>query len=151
MLYELRKLTGHTLDTTDRALIAALKTDARASITTLAAQIGVSRATVQTRLDRLTRGGTIRRFTIEAGAEADPDRIKAVMLIELEGPTKRSVVRALRRLPEITSLHSTNGAWDLVAQIETDSLPSFDRVLNAVRDIQGVQNSETCLLLDSAN
>lgn len=138
------------MDATDSALLAALKADARASVTTLAATIGVSRATVQTRLERLTRNGTIRRFTIETGAEADPDRICAVMLIELEGPTKRSVVRALRRLPEITSLHSTNGAWDLVARIETDSLPGFDRVLNAVRDIQGVQNSETCLLLDDA-
>ncbi len=138
------------MDATDNALLAALKSDARASVTTLAAQIGVSRATVQTRLDRLTRTGTIKRFTIETAAEVDPDRIAAVMLIALEGPTKRSVVRALRRLPEITSLHSTNGAWDLVARIETDSLPGFDRVLNAVRDIQGVQNSETCLLLDDA-
>ncbi len=138
------------MEDTDRALIAALKADARASITTLAAQLGVSRATVQTRLDRLQRTGVIRRFTIETALQDDPNRIRAVMLVQLEGPTKRSVVRALRRLPEITDLHSTNGAWDLVARIDTDSLPAFDRLLNAVRDIPGVQNSETCLLLDEA-
>ena len=137
-------------DSTDTALLSALRADARASITTLAGQIGVSRATVQVRLERLLRSGVIRRFTIETASAADPERIKAIMLIELGGPVKRQVVRALNRFPEITGLHSTNGAWDLVAQIETDSLPSFDRILNSVREISGVQNSETCLLLDQA-
>ena len=139
------------MGTTDRALLAALKRNARASITTLAAELGVSRATVQTRLERLVHSGTIRRFTIETALEADPNRIKAVALISLEGPVKRQVVRALKRMPEITSLHSTNGSWDLVAHIETDSLPGFDRVLNAIRDVSGVQNSETCLMLDQAH
>ncbi len=151
MLNSTTKTLMPDLDSTDTALLSALKSDSRASVTTLAGQIGVSRATVQTRLDRLVRTGVIRRFTIETANAADPERIKAVMLIELGGPVKRQVVRALNRLPEITALHSTNGAWDLVAQIETDSLPSFDRILNSVREISGVQNSETCLLLDQAH
>ncbi|WP_299300589.1 Lrp/AsnC family transcriptional regulator [uncultured Litoreibacter sp.] len=135
---------------TDGALLSLLKQDSRASVTTLAAKLGVARATVQSRLERLQRNGTIRRFTIELSREAEVDVVKAVMLIELQGSMARSIISALGRIPDIVDLHSTNGAWDLVAQIETTSLPKFDRVLRDVREIKGVLNSETCLLLNQA-
>ena len=76
--------------------------------------------------------------------------IRAVMLIELEGTLARSVTASLRRLPEIASLHTTNGAWDLVAHIETASLSEFDRILRQTREIKGVLNSETSILLNRA-
>jgi DNA-binding Lrp family transcriptional regulator len=137
-------------DTTDRRLIAELKLDGRASVTRLASLLEISRATVQARLDRLIRSGVIKRFTVELDAVAEESRIHAVMLIEIRGALARAVTRALKRMPEIVDLHTTNGAWDLVARVETASLPSFDRVLREVREIQGVLNSETCLLLDTA-
>ncbi len=135
---------------TDKRLLAVLKQDARASITTLAAHLGVSRSTAQTRLERLRATGVIQRFTIDVDASAESDVIRAVMMIELEGSLTNSVVASLTRIPAITSLHSTNGNWDLVAQIETFSLPEFDLVLRDVREIKGVLNSETSLLLNTA-
>lgn len=138
------------LDQTDRQLIAALTADGRASVTTLAATLGLARATVQTRLEKLQSSGVIRRFTVELSAAATPDLVHAVMLIQLQGALARRVAKALRAMPEITDLHSTNGSWDLVARIETATLPDFDRVLRRVREIDGVLNSETCLLLDRA-
>lgn len=138
------------LDPTDRQLIAALKQDGRASITTLAGRLGVSRATVQNRMSRLVSSGVIQRFTIDLDAMGSDDQIHAVMMIALQGNLARSITRALRGMPEIASLHTTNGSWDLVARIETSSLPEFDRLLREVREITGVVNSETCLLLDTA-
>ena len=138
------------LDQTDRRLIAALKRDGRASITTLAHTLEVSRSTVQTRLDRLIKSGTIQRFTVELDAMGHDDRVHAVMMIGVEGPRARQVIRALHRLPEITSLHTTSGKWDLIGWIETSTLAEFDRVLREVREVQGVLNSETSLLLDAA-
>ncbi len=138
------------LDHTDRQLLTALTADGRASVTTLAATLGLARATVQTRLEKLQASGVIRRFTVELSAEATPDLVHAVMLIQLQGALARRIAKALRAMPEITDLHSTNGSWDLVARIETATLPDFDRVLRRVREIDGVLNSETCLLLDHA-
>jgi DNA-binding Lrp family transcriptional regulator len=138
------------ISTTERRLLSALKQDGRASITALAGSLGVSRATVQTKLERLIRSGIITRFTIETDLSAEVEFIRAVMLIEVEGPRTKSVTVSLKRLIEITSLHTTNGAWDLVANIEAASLSEFDRVLREVREIAGVLNSETCLLLNRA-
>ncbi len=138
------------MDATDQKLVALLKRDGRASVTTLAGELNVSRVTVQTRLDRLKRDGTIRRFTVELGQVGLDDLIHSIMMIEVKGAQAASVIKQLRRMPEIVDLHTTNGVWDLVAQIETVSLPDFDRVLRQVREVQGVTGSETSLLLDRA-
>lgn len=138
------------LSSTDRRLIYALKQDGRASVTTLAGLLRVSRATVQARMERLIKAGVIQRFTIEVDASAEVEVVRAVMMIELEGTLARSVTGSLNRLSEIVSLHTTNGTWDLVAHIETSGLPEFDRVLREVREIKGVLNSETSLLLNKA-
>ncbi|EYD70391.1 Lrp/AsnC family transcriptional regulator [Limimaricola hongkongensis] len=138
------------LDPTDRRLLALLQQDARMPVVALAAELGLSRATVSARIDRLRGTGAIRRFTVELGAPDADDLIRAVMLIELQGPQARGVAARLRRMRQVSELHSTNGAWDLVARIEAASLSEFDRVLGDIREIPGVLNSETCLLLNRA-
>ena len=134
---------------TDRRLLAALRINARASMTELATATQVSRATVKARLNRMIDGGVIRRFTIETDLD-DRDGVRAITCVELQGSMSRAVIRALRKIPEVTSLHSTNGKWDLVAEIRTDSLQAIDRTLRQIREISGVLNSETSLLLDVA-
>lgn len=138
------------LDSKDRQLIAFLKQDGRASITVLAAELGVSRATVQTRLERLINTGVINRFTVELSSTGEEDIIRAIMMIEIEGSLEKGITRRLRQMPEIANSYTTNGKWDLVTVIETKSLPDFDRILREIRQIRGVRNSETCLLLDRA-
>ena len=138
------------LDDTDRALIAALKRDGRAATTQLARQLNLSRATVQSRIERLRDRGVIKRFTVEVTLATEEDTIAAIMFIALQGAMSRGVIRQLRKMPEIVTLNSTNGGWDLVARIEAQDLKRFDRVLREVREIEGVVNSETCLLLAEA-
>lgn len=136
------------LSATDRRLIAALREDARASITELAHLSGVSRTTVKSRIDALVSSGKIRRFTIETDSD-DPDQVRAITSVELQGSMSRQVIRELRALPEVTAIHSTNGAWDLVLEVRAENLQQFDRVLREIREIKGVLNSETNLLLRS--
>lgn len=138
------------LSQVDRQLLSVLKNDSRASVTTLASTLGVSRNTVQTRLERLVAGSIIRRFTIEVDSSVEENLVRAIMMVEIEGARARSVTAALKRIPEVASLHTTNGSWDLVAQIEAGSLADFDRILREVREIRGVLNSETSLLLNRA-
>ena len=135
-----------TLTSTDRNILAALRSDARMSITELAAVTKTSRATAKSRLDALKESGRIRRFTIETDVDVEGE-VKAISLIELQGKMSRAVVRTLTKIPEVSTIYSTNGNWDLVVEIKTDSLVSFDRVLREIREVPGVSNSESCLLL----
>ncbi|MAF15874.1 MAG: AsnC family transcriptional regulator [Marinomonas sp.] len=136
-------------DSLDSALIAELRKDGRASISQLASQLNVSRATVQNRLDRLTQSGAILGFTIRVHEELEQDTVRAIMMIEVAGRSTSQVIQKLRGIPELIKLHTTNGAWDLVAELQTTSLGEFDRVLRRVREVEGILNSETSILLSS--
>jgi DNA-binding Lrp family transcriptional regulator len=135
------------MDTIDRRLLAILRTDGRASISKLAELLKISRGTVQNRIDRLTAEGIIAGFTVRIAAAEDPHAVRAVMLIEITGQKTVSAIKLLRGILEIRALHTTNGAWDLVAEIQTENLAEFDRVLRHIRAMDGVSKSETSLLL----
>ena len=113
----------------------------------LAVALGVARGTVQNRLDRLIETGTLLGFTVRVREDHDASAVHAVMMIEVAGKSTTQVILQLRGLPEVHTLHTTNGSWDLVANIRAGNLAEFDCVLRQVRMIQGVANSETSLLL----
>ena len=139
----------HALDDLDRALIGVLRRDGRAPLSKIATLLSVSRATVQTRLDRLLESGAVLGFTVRIRQEAEGSAVRAIMSIEVAGKSTTAVIKSLRGVPELQSLHTTNGAWDLIAEIRTESLQDFDRVLRIVRETEGVANSETSILLSS--
>ncbi len=139
----------HIFDDLDRKLIAILREDGRAPVSKLATILDVSRATVQSRLDRLLDSGAVLGFTIRAREDHGPDGVHAIMMIEVSGRSTTALIKRLRGLPELRQLHSTNGKWDLVAQLSTDSLTEFDRLLREVRSVEGITNSETSILLSS--
>lgn len=143
------EMAKYTPDGLDRRLIGHLRADGRASVAKLAQALGVARGTVQARLGRLVESGTILGFTARVREDYDASAVRAVMMIEVSGKSTTQVVRKLRGFPEIVALHTTNGNWDLVADILAASLSDFDRVLREVRTIDGVLNSETSLLLSS--
>ncbi len=138
------------MDDTDRALISLLRQDARASVSTLAGRLGVSRGTVQNRIGRLVAGGDIQGFTVRLRPEADGQSVRAIMMIEVRGDRSAAVLRALRALPEVTCIHTTNGRWDMVVELAAGTLQSFDAVLRRIRQVDGIANSETSILLSSA-
>ncbi len=59
------------------------------------------------------------------------------------------ILKALRRLPEVAAVHTTNGRWDLVVELKTDGLDTFDKVLRRIREMKGIASSETSLLLST--
>ena len=137
------------IDNIDQALISLLRQNARESVATLAGKLGVSRGTVQTRLDRLLASGALLGFTARVREDYDASRIRAIMMIEVQGRNTSQVIRKLRGLPELAVLHTTSGKWDLIAEILVEDLSQFDRVLRDVRLVDGVLNSETSILLSS--
>jgi DNA-binding Lrp family transcriptional regulator len=138
------------MDDLDSRLIALLRADSRAPTAALAKALKVSRGTVQNRIDRLKAAGVLLGFTVRLGAEDDSRNVRAVMTIVVEGGRMAAVTKALRGVPAVTAAHTTNGRWDLVAELETPDLPSFSAALDAIRDIEGVNATETSLLLKTS-
>lgn len=137
------------MDDTDRQLISLLRDNARLSVVALAKALRVARATVQNRIARLEADGTIVGYSVRLRPDAEPHRIRALMSIEIDGHHGDAVRRQLRGHANVVALHSTNGRWDLVAELRTETLEAFDQVLNAIRATEGIANSETSILLST--
>ena len=137
------------LDDTDLELIAQLRDNARATVASLAKKLKVARGTVQNRLARLEREGVIVGYTVRLKPQVEAHRIRALMTIAVEGNGADGVLRSLRGHPNVTGLHSTNGRWDIVADLQADTLESFDRVLSSIRLVEGIASTETSILLST--
>lgn len=137
------------MDETDRQLISALRHNARASVSDLALQFKLSRATVRARLDRLLQSGDVVGFTVVLKEDVARDPIRALMMIGIEGRGTDRIIRQLSGLPQVRSVHSTNGRWDVIAELGTDTLEALDAVLFHIRKFEGVTQSETSLLLST--
>ncbi len=134
-------------DNIDQRLIQLLRHDARRSVSDLALELKLSRATVRARMERLERSGDILGYTVILRAEAIEMPVRGLMLIEIEGRASDRVIDSLSGFAEVTAIHTTNGKWDLIAEIGTDSLSALDAILRKIRLIPGITGSETNLLL----
>jgi DNA-binding Lrp family transcriptional regulator len=135
------------MDELDRNLLVLLRQNARTPAAALAKTLKVSRATVQNRIDRMRDRGDIVGFTLRGPVEGPEGQVRAIMSIAVEGRKGEVVARALCSLPEVEAVHTTNGRWDLIAELVTRDLGGFSGVLDAVRLIDGVTATETSLLL----
>lgn len=137
------------MDDSDHLLIAELRRDGRASLSDLAARLGMSRATVRVRLEKLQTRGEIAGFTVLTRGDVSASPVRALMMIGIEGRGAEKIMARLTGIPAVQAVHSTNGKWDLIAELGSATLLELDDVINRVRNLDGVMTSETNLLLST--
>ena len=137
------------MDATDQQLLSLLRKDARTSVATLANKLGVSRGTVTNRVTKLEDAGIIVGYTVRLRPDAQPSEISAWMSIAVEGNETRSVIASLLGEPGVATLHDTNGRWDLLAELRAGNLSELSQVLERIRLIRGISNTETSIHLET--
>jgi DNA-binding Lrp family transcriptional regulator len=137
------------MDEIDRDLVSRLRRNARASYSELAGAMGLSRTTVRARLDRLVADGVIQGFTVVLRDEVQRAPVRGLMMLGIEGRWADRIAHRLNGLESVEAVHSTNGKWDLIVEIGTETLEAFDRTLSEIRRFDGVVASETNLLLST--
>jgi DNA-binding Lrp family transcriptional regulator len=137
------------MDETDRKLVSMLRHDARVSLSDLAIGLGVTRTTVRARMDRLRDRGEIIGFTVVLRGDAARYSVRGLMMLGIEGRGTERILRQLGGLSAVRAMHTTNGRWDVIVEIGTDTLEGLDRVLAQIRKLDGIASSETSLLLNT--
>ncbi|WP_350162198.1 Lrp/AsnC family transcriptional regulator [Thalassospira sp.] len=138
------------MDDLDRHLLAELRINARASVPRLAQLLGVAAGTVKTRMDRLIDQGVIAGFTVRLRNDAADGTIRGMMMIELSGRNIKALVASLRKNIGFAALHTTNGQWDLIGEIQVPALADFHQMVTTVRAMEGIAKTETHLFLGPA-
>jgi DNA-binding Lrp family transcriptional regulator len=137
------------LDTTDRALLALLRDDARASTAELARALGLSRTTVQSRMERLKRQRVISGFTVTVPDELEAQLVRAHVLITLVPKRSAAIEVALRRIAEVRVLHSVSGPFDLIAIVAAASIGELDALIDRIGALDGVERTTSAIVLST--
>jgi DNA-binding Lrp family transcriptional regulator len=133
----------------DRRLLTLLKDNARLSTAELARRLGVSRSTVQSRLERLERSGVIDGYTVRLGEDVVPNQVRAYVLVEVAPKRAQIVVRQLRRRPAVERLESVSGTVDLVAEVRAASVADLDATIDEIGVIDGVDRTTSLIVLST--
>ena len=142
-------MMGVVLDEMDQRLIAELRRDGRAALSDLAESLGLSRATVRARMERLTTRGEIAGFTVLTRGDVSLLPVRGMMMIGIEGRGAEKITARLTGLPAVQAVHSTIGKWDLIVDLGAQTLQELDEVIVKIRNMEGVMTSETNLLLST--
>lgn len=142
--------TSHDmLDDTDRQLLALLRENARAPTAELARRLGLSRTTVQARLERLLRRRAIAGFTVVVPDEVEAALVRAHVMITLAPRRAAAIETALRRIPEVRVLHSVSGPFDLIAVVAAGSIAELDALIDRIGTLDGVERTTSAIVLST--
>lgn len=133
----------------DELLLSLLRENARASTAEIARRLGLSRTTVQNRIERLERQGVISGYTVRVNDEYERSRIRAHIMVTLHPKQMPTVVRTLEAMPEVRELHSVSGEHDLIAMAVAATIGDVDALTDAIGAIDGVERTTTSVILST--
>jgi Lrp/AsnC family transcriptional regulator, leucine-responsive regulatory protein len=129
----------YELDDIDRRIIAALKTDGRATNQRIARSLRISPATVGARIRRLENMNATRVVAVTDFA-ALGHKVLLALGIEVQGRPAQDVAQELAALPQVFGAHLVTGARAveiLVALHDVDELEAF--LLRDMAKIRGIR------------
>lgn len=133
----------------DKALIRLLRTNARASLTDLAKSLGVSRATVQKRLERLQDADVITGFTVQLSRAITEREVQAHVLVTVKPRMTDQIVEHMRDVDGVRAVHSVSGPHDLIVEVAADSVARLDRAIDEIIAIDGVERTVSSVILST--
>lgn len=137
------------MDNLDKRLIALLGENSRTATSELSRRLGISRSTVQSRLDRLVRRGLIERFTVELGTEYESRLVKAHVLIKVDQAQTRIAHDGLRRISQVTAVYAISGEYDMIAVVAAESTVELNRLLDNVASLEGITRTNSSVVLET--
>lgn len=136
-----------SIDRLDAALLRLLSADPRALIMDLAAQLGVARNTVQSRMRRLEESGVVAGYRPEIDLPVLGLPVHSFVGAELEQGRIQDVIEELRQIPEVLEVHTTTGREDLLIRIAASSHEELLQVIEGILGLAGVAHTTTTLAL----
>ena len=133
----------------DQQLLAVMRGNARASTTELAQILGVSRSTVQKRLERLEREGVIAGYTVQLSSEFLDQEIKAHVMITLSPRLTADIIKDMKKLDGVRAIYSVSGPHDLIAELAAMSVTDLDKMIDEIIAIEGVERTVSSVILST--
>jgi len=139
-----RDLSG-LLDSKDRALLRMLSENSRTPYRKLGEELGLSEAAVRKRVQRLIKLGVIKRFTLEYSTG---EEVEALILVKVSPPKPvPEASKQVRMIPDVVKVYEVAGVYDMVVHVRSNSIAGVNKVIDKIRAIEGVAETNTMMIL----
>ena len=129
----------------DKKIIGELKSNSRATNVQIAKKLGVSEGTIRKRVNNLVKNKTIRRFTVDVTTKTG---FSAIVLLKSKTHIKTfEIVDKLKKIKDIKNIYETAGEYDIILEIVTESAEMFNNIIETVRYVEGIEDTETLAIL----
>lgn len=140
------------LDDTDRAIVAALTRDGRASVSAIAAAVHVSRAHAYQRISKLRERGVITGFTVKVNHVAMGLASSAYVTLKLRQHSWRELQRQLRAIPEVHHVALVGGSFDVIMLVRAADNEALRRVVfEVLQALPEVVDTQTHLIFEDGD
>ena len=136
------------IDEIDKAIIAELREDGRATNQQIADKLGLTAATVSTRIKRMEDADKLRVVAV-SDFSAHGYNVLMQIAVEVDGRAAAEVAADLARIPEVFAVHLVTGRYDidmLVALKGYDELAEF--MLGRLADVSGIRSMLPAIAVD---
>ncbi|WP_282607217.1 Lrp/AsnC family transcriptional regulator [Pelagibius sp. Alg239-R121] len=137
------------IDEKDLKLLELLKNNAREPTSSIARKLGVSRSTIQSRIERLERSGIINGYTLRMSDEYERSRIKAHVMISVAPKLSSRVAHSLQAVTELTALYAVSGPYDLIAVLSSETTERIDALLDEIGALPGIRKTTSSIILST--
>lgn len=134
----------NSIDDLDRQILATLKKDARIPYVSIANKFKVSEGMIRQRVKKLVDGGVIKRFTTITATHG----LKAIIEVSVGINVHTTKVgSSIKKLEGIEDVYEISGNRDIVVIVDVDNSLKLNDVIENIRSMKNVENTETKLVL----
>lgn len=140
------------IDELDARILTVFTQRPRVGVLECSRQLGVARATVQARLDRLAAAGVVFAWGPQLEPAAMGYTVTAFVTLEIRqghphGPAHDAVAEHLAAIPEVLEAHTITGAGDMLARIVARSNADLQRVIDRVVAFEAIVRTSSVIAL----
>ena len=132
---------------TDHDLLKLLKENSRRTVSDIAKKMGLSRATVQHRMERLERTGVIQSYTVKINPALERQNVSAYVMISVVPKKNNDIVSQLFKIPRMEMLCTISGQYDMIAKITESTTQTLDQTLDQIANLDGVEKTLSHIVL----
>lgn len=140
-------MTKFEMDKFDQNILAALRQNARASVSAIAEEVALSRSAVSERIKKLETSNVIRGYQVML-SESQKDGVSAYLEIQHKRARCADVVPHFRSIPEIVSCYGVTGECDLIVLIKAPTMRRLHEIREYIDTVEDILKIRTHVVLN---
>lgn len=142
----------YQIDSLDRRILQALRSDSRRPYLEIARDLGVSGGTIHQRMAKMKEHGVVTGNRLAIDYRALGYDVSALVGIRLaRAGSSGEMMDRLKSMPEIVEIHYTTGTYGLLVKVVVRSMGELYEFLSGkLQAFEDIQSTETFVILETA-